>query len=109
MNPGAFDTYITIQQKSVSGQNGYNEDEYTWITFTTAWAQKDYGSVKESKRAEQLIGSANNIFTIHFYPGITADMRILDDDGNIYNLTGPPKEVGRKQYLIIETEIADND
>lgn len=109
MNPGAFDTHITVQKQTISGKNSVGEYIYTWETHTTVWAKKDFGSVKESKQNEQVIGSGIIIFVIQYFAGITAKMRILDDDGNIFNLTGPPREIGRKQYLQLETEIFDNE
>lgn len=109
MNPGAFDTYVTIQRNNATTLDDFNEDVAAWETFCTAWAKVDFASVKESKTAEQIIAAANNVFTIHYQAGITADMRIIDADNNIYNITGQPKQIGRKQYLLIETKLFDNE
>jgi len=105
---GTFDTHITIQKNQPATQDEFHEGVENWVSHCTAWAKMDYASVKESKNNDQIIGSANNVFTIHYQIGITAAMRILDGDNNIYNITGPPKVVGRNQYLIIEAEILDN-
>lgn len=107
MNPGDFDTYITIEKNNSSANDEYNAPVANWETFISCWAKVDYGSAKESKRAEQVTGSNTNTFTIHFYPGIKQAMRITEGD-NTYNILGV-KAIGRRQYLQIEAETYDNE
>lgn len=110
MNPGNYDTPITIQHYVVTGSDPVNAPIGTWETFILLiWAQKDYKSASEKERSGQIVGEGTNVFTMHYQPGITAKMRIVDNvDGNIYRITGPPLEIGRKETLIIETNIFDN-
>jgi len=107
MNSGIFDTYITIEHNTGTVKNDYNEITAVWATYVTAWAKKDYATVRESQRASELTATTNNVFTIRYQSGITPKMRIKDAAGLIYDIKGI-KEVGRNSYLIIETEINDN-
>lgn len=107
MNPGIFDILITVEKDTGTVKNGFGETTPNWVTHCTAWAKKDFTTVRESQRASELTATTNNIFTIRYRPGITAKMRIKDAAGQIFNILGI-KEIGRNNYLLIETEITDN-
>lgn len=69
MNPGDLRENITIQQKTVSGQNTSGEDVYTW---TTVWACKANVlpmSGREIEAAQQKWAEARWKIKIH-YPSV---------------------------------------
>lgn len=97
-----LDRQITIEQVSTTrGANGSVIE--TWSTFASPWAKKTDINGTEKFQSDQRLSEVNAIFRIRYRPGVTTKMRILYDDV-YYDIQGPPKEIGRREYLDILTK-----
>jgi SPP1 family predicted phage head-tail adaptor len=103
---GRMDFRITFQEK-VIGTNVSNEDEEQgWddiATNPTVWASKDDRSGAENYQADKLTDYGKTIFICRYRTDITAEMRVLCN-GEPFNIIAPPREIGRRRFLLIETE-----
>ena len=112
LNPGLLRHQITWQRKSVSGQNSFGEDIYTWQNFLTCRARVEgapnSSGQDESQQAMQRWAEAEYLITQHFAPGLAAKMRIAwwIDGAMVYldvlNIEDPPG-TGRYQKILART------
>ena len=109
LNPGLLRHQITWQQKSVTGQNSYGEDIFTWTNFLTCRARVEGApGNNEVERAMQKWADAEFLITQHFSPGVLANMRIewWIDGAMVYldvlSIDDPPG-TGRYQKILART------
>ena len=70
MNPGDLRTSVTIEQKTITGQNSSGEDVYTWSTVATMWCDVRPMSGRELEAAQQIHAEARWKIRTH-YPSVT--------------------------------------
>jgi len=77
MRAGERGQYITIKEKTVSGQDSRGADEYTWTDVVSVWASIRPMSGREMEAAHQIWAEARFRFFIEPYvDGIQRDMVI---------------------------------
>ncbi len=76
LNPGPLLDQITWQQKSVTAQDSFGQDTYSWTDFVTCRAQIRALQGDELLRAQQYYALAKYQIIQHHYKGVTAAMRI---------------------------------
>lgn len=69
LNPGNCRTSVTIQQKTVTSQDSYGQDVYTWTTVATLWCEMLPLSGRELDAAQQLHAEARWKLRTH-YPSV---------------------------------------
>jgi len=97
-----MDRKITIQNFTET-TNSYGETVQTWTDFATVWADVKQQSARETWSAGK-ISEVEKTFTIRYMDGITSEMRI-QYDGQNYQITGAPREIGRREGLEIMTKV----
>lgn len=70
MNPGDLRTSVRIEQKTVTGQDSYGQDVFTWTTVATMWCDVRPLSGRELEAAQQLHAEARWKIRTH-YPSVT--------------------------------------
>ena len=98
MIAGRLDRLIDIEQPTET-QNDYGEKTVTWSHYATVYAEVVQQSAREAFGAGK-IAETDAVFRIRYIDGVTAKMRIVYDDV-YYEITGKPREIGRKQGLEI--------
>jgi len=99
MRAGEMDRVIVIEQElTTRGTQGGEKKE--WVRFAKLWASVREVSGSETFISEQTQAFMRTVFRIHFRSGIKSVMRIVYG-GNIYDIQGKPKELGRREGLEI--------
>lgn len=94
-----MDRVIVIEQLLVTrGTQGGEEKK--WVRFAKLWASVREVSGNDAFISEQNQAFVRTVFRIHFRSGIKSAMRIVYE-GNIYDMKGKPKELGRREGLEI--------
>jgi SPP1 family predicted phage head-tail adaptor len=109
MNPGDLNRKITIIKDLNRGQNNTDDNGApieNWQPVMNPWANKKGLSGRVFYAAEAVNAETDIIFTIRYRKGITTDMRIVDDEGNTYEIKVPPLDKdGTKRFLTITASI----
>ena len=93
---GRLNHRITIQKKAKArGASGQQKD--TWVDFCKVWAEIQCTDSKAVDAEGAIQHEGLYKFYIRYRRGITAEMRILWDDGSgesprVFTLTGPPAD-----------------
>lgn len=106
MGAGKYDAIITIEYQTGHTVDDYGEATPTWAKLRDAWANVVTSSQAEYFAQGQETAIDRKIFIIRYVPGITAGMRVLYDD-KVYDLTAPPREIGRRHELELRGEWTD--
>lgn len=105
LNPGLLRDQIIWQQKSVTGQNTFGEDVYTWANFVRCRAKVEaISGGDELFRGSQFYGLAKYTLLQHYTRGLQNDMRIawLIDDSYLYlNVLSIDPGPGMRQYQTV--------
>lgn len=105
---GLLDRQIEIQRPTES-RSASGAQTKTWQTIETVWAARDYGVPQEMTGDKNYQELASNIinWTVRksYSYNIRSTWRILYD-GDIYQIEGPPMELGRR-YIKIKTLLID--
>ena len=109
---GRMDRRITIIQRTVTSSDS-NED-YTsgWEEISTSpevWARKSDLRGKEVVIADQVQMMYLTIWTIRYRSDIKPSMRIVDGNGQVYEITTISDGEGRGRFLDIVTNILQNE
>ena len=99
MRAGEMDRVIVIEQLLVVRGSQGGEDK-KWIRFARVWASVRELAGSDAFISEQTHAFIRTVFRIHFRPGIKSSMRI-NYEGDIYDMQGKPKELGRREGLEI--------
>jgi SPP1 family predicted phage head-tail adaptor len=105
MNVGELDRRLILKQKTVS-RDAWNHPVATFTTLATVWGKKLDRLAGEAVGENQLVATNRTEFTIRYRTDVTEDM-IIEYDSENYYVTGT-KEIGRKELLLITTELRDN-
>lgn len=103
---GELDRQVELKQKTTT-KDDWNFDVVTMTTLATVWAKKIDRLAGELISESQLISQNRTDWIIRHRTDITADMLIVYN-GDEYHITAT-KEIGRKEGLLIHTELQDND
>lgn len=105
MNIGRLDRRITLQELSVT-RDDWNHPTQTYTDRATLWATKAPRRAAEPTEAKQVVALNVVDWYIRHRTDVTADMRVKDADGLIYDVVAV-QEVGRKEGLKLTTELRD--
>ena len=108
MNIGGLDRRITIQRPTLSA-NAYGEQEESWATYITCWAQIERKpAAVEQNSGEQIVSVNKVVFNIR-YSNDSKDTKAgyrISYDSKFYNILGV-HEVGRNERIRLITEIIE--
>lgn len=102
---GELDRQIEIKQKTTT-KDSWNYDVLTLSTLATVWAKKIDRLAGELISENQLISQNRTDWIIRHRTDITADMVIVYNSDE-YHITAT-KEIGRREGLLIHSELRDN-
>jgi len=101
---GEMNRPVTIQAYSES-RNGYGEVIKTWAAHgaATRWAKKLSQRATEKFTTDQFAGFDYTGWKLHYDATVTHLMRLVDEDGVIYDIEGV-EEVGYKEEMVLITK-----
>jgi SPP1 family predicted phage head-tail adaptor len=105
MKIGELDRRIIIEVSTPTRDTDGGEIQ-SWATFSTVWANVDFGTGKEEFEAERLTAIDKTKFTIRYLSGVTKEMRI-NFDSKYYNIRSVKQGGMRKEFLELLTENRD--
>jgi len=99
-DPGRFDTYIEIKQKT-KVLDEYGEEVVTLVTVAEVWAEREMQGAREFRSGTAGADASKEAhivakYTFRYVDGLTYDMVIIDD-GEEYDITRIADK-NRKQY-----------
>lgn len=77
LNPGLLREQVTFQRKTVTGQNSYGEDTYTWTDVLTCKMQVVAMQGRELESAQQRWAEARFRLRGHYTDRVTTTMRAV--------------------------------
>lgn len=103
---GSMNESITIQTPTtVTGTAG--GETYTYATFYTCWAERDYKGGKEGTEGKEFVATNKVVFRVYWKAGVTEVMRIKDAANKLYDIQHIAIE-GLNKYLLITALLKDN-
>jgi SPP1 family predicted phage head-tail adaptor len=103
---GQLDRRIELQAATVANDPEYNEEVLTWTTFATVSARMDFRRSFEDEAAAREYAQMALFFTIRWRADVSSEQRIVHD-GDTYDIIGRPRELGRRQGLMIEARLVE--
>jgi SPP1 family predicted phage head-tail adaptor len=97
MRAGRLEHQITIETPTEQ-QNELGEVITEWITYVTAWAQREDLTGRELFQALQHTSEVTTRFRIRYVPGISAKMRIISG-GREFDIKSVADETGKRREL----------
>lgn len=91
---GKRDRRITIQRKTGTGRNDFNEVVPVWTDVATVWAEQRPNRGGERFAAQEVYGQSGLTFQIRYRADLRVDDRIIHE-GRIWNITDI-RELGRR-------------
>jgi SPP1 family predicted phage head-tail adaptor len=89
-----------IIQDSTETRDALGEPIKTWFTWATVWAEKRDLTGNALFTAMQVQEKIKTRFKIRWLRGLTAQMRIIWNGGDIYHIDGPPIDPdGRREDM----------
>jgi len=99
MRAGRLRHRLELQGLSKSIDGG--DVSRTWSTSDTVWGAIEPQSSEERYDATQVEPETDTRIILRYRTDISADMRLKDTDtGTIYNIAGPPKNVGGRDIKL---------
>lgn len=86
MRAGRLNRRITIQQNSPSQDSNGNLTD-SWSTFAKVWASIEPLRGREFLEAQAINPETTVRFRIRYVSGVTEDMRIKDENDELYDIT----------------------
>jgi SPP1 family predicted phage head-tail adaptor len=105
LRAGGLRHRVTIQAPAVT-RDEYGAAVTTWTDFATGV----YASIEQMKAFDKAAVAAtwpgaDYTINLRYLPGVTGNMRVVDQDGVIYSILGRPNDVdGRHRELILTCE-----
>lgn len=105
MRAGEFRHPVTIQSKSVS-RDSFGGEVETWSTFSSWRARIESLKGREYFEAKAVNAEQTYRFSGWFISGVTQDMRLKDNDGNLYDIKDvlPDNKSRRHTMQIMATQ-----
>ena len=89
-----FDRQITVSRR-VESTDALGTKAYTWAVFKTLWAKRVTPSAgRQVFAAGQEHATVTDIFRLRYRTDLDATMRVTDERGVHYDLSGPPVDIG---------------
>lgn len=110
MNIGRLDRAIVIEQPTYSTSSDTNNRYVSaWTTYKSVWAAWVQKQSQEVFESGQMVAKDTYEWKARYLdaPNVKADMRILYNS-EYYYLAGNPKELGRKEAILLTTVKRDN-
>jgi SPP1 family predicted phage head-tail adaptor len=85
-DPGDFMHPISIQQRSTAGAIGPAGPAQAWTEYVACYASIKHVRGTDVIRSGQDTAQLFATITIHYLPGIQQNMRVQDNNGNIYTI-----------------------
>jgi SPP1 family predicted phage head-tail adaptor len=99
MRAGRLDRRVQLFHKTLT-RNGAGENVATYPTaYATVWAGKRDLRGRELFVAQETQAEATATWTMRWRDDVLATDRLIDDQGRIFDIAGPPAEIGRRQGL----------
>jgi SPP1 family predicted phage head-tail adaptor len=105
MTIGEMDREVVLKTKTTT-KDDWNYDTVTFVTLATVWAKKIDRLAGELISENQLISRNRTDWIIRHRTDVIADM-VLEYNSETYDITAT-KEIGRREFLLIHTELRDN-
>ena len=102
MKAGRLDRKITIEDYTIT-TNDYGEEEKTWSTWATVWAEKRDKKGREYFEQSGEYTEQQTVFKVRYRDGVKATMRIKYD-GTTYDIVSVA-ELGRREGLELIAEV----
>src|SRR5262245_38336585 len=103
---GELDRRIELQAATITNDPNYNEEILAWSTYATVWAHMDVHRSCESDAQAREYAQMALFFSIRWRPDVDAEHRIIYE-GDTYEIIGRPRELGRRQGLMIEARMVE--
>lgn len=103
---GQLDRRIELQHNTPGGTNDYNEPAPGWAAYAAVWAMLEYHSSTESEAAAREFAGFEAFFTIRHRSDVLAEDRLIYE-GNVYEIIGRPRELGRRQFLKLQARLVE--
>ncbi len=101
---GDFDTKVVIESQVKTRNATTSEEEITWQTFATAWANRNRKS-NESFEVQKQVANETGDWVIRYIAGIDETMRV--NDHGMYHYIKSIQRVDRNSILVLMTEKRD--
>lgn len=98
MMSGRLDRKITIQEPTTT-YDSYGEPVESWSDLAIVWAEVRQQSAREMWESGK-VSEVEMMFRIRYRSGIDETCRVVYDGKN-YDITGEPREIGRRDGLEI--------
>ena len=102
---GNMDREIVLKSKTTT-KDDWNYDVITYSDLATVWAQKIERMAGELVGQSQLVSQNRVDWVIRHRTDVAADM-IISYNSQTYEIKAT-KEIGRREYLLIHSELRDN-
>ena len=105
---GSMDRQITLQRPT-SSRSTSGQVVQSWSDVEEVWAARDYGASSEDTGKENYQQLAANMVMWTVRKSYSYKIRStwrISYDGDLYQIEGPPQEVGRR-YIRIRTLLID--
>ncbi|MGG7518837.1 phage head closure protein [Allorhizobium undicola] len=107
MRAGKLDRRLTLLRWTETGRDAFNQPLFEWVDYATVWAQQRPNRGEERFSAQQMVGTAVLTFHIRHRFDVSVKDRV-EFDGALYEVTAPPREIGRRVVLEIDcTAVAE--
>lgn len=111
MHPGGFNHAITIERKVQIGTKTLGDPNYVWETFVEPFAELAVVRGREhfSEQTKQRYPEDVWHFRVHYHDviGIDATMRIVDEDGQYFDIKSIRPDAENRQDVLIECTLQD--
>lgn len=100
MRAGLMDRKVTVQSRTVTQDANYGSEVSTWGTFATMWVRFDETGGQERERQNREFTTRNATVSMRFIDGVTADMRLLEPDGSIWQIINVSLKKRRRELTL---------
>lgn len=100
MRAGKLDRLVGLYHRTLTRDPVSGEQVATWpAAYGTVWAGKRDLRGRELFTAQQVQAETTTTWTIRWRDDVVATDRLIDDTGRVFDIAGPPAEIGRRQGL----------
>ncbi len=103
-NPGDFRTQVTFQARTVTSQDSYGQDVFTWATQFTGWFSVTATEGREIEAAKQLNAEAKYRMVGHYPPvTIKREWRAVLED-RMLNVIDAGDAWGTRRWIVVQAK-----
>lgn len=102
MQPGNLDRKILIQ-KAISLNDEAGQPEKRWVLHSSPWASYRAKRAQEQTEGAMPYNTVDAEFVLRYDASITEEMRIVDEEGDVYQIKGL-RPYGRREWLYIDAQ-----